>query len=102
MFHSLHFKSTVNVYVLAIFFESAVVEVSALHGSPQVLLRVEALARKAGVGHVSRLVGGQKPRQSTGRVLDGSVVEWLRLVELFAVLSSHLIGVQIILSVPAG
>ena len=35
-------------------------------------------------------------------MLDSSVVEWLRLVVLLSVLGSHLIGVKVLLRVPAG
>ena len=34
-------------------------------------------------------------------MLDGSVMEWLWLVELLSVLGPHLVGVHVLLSVPA-
>ena len=50
--------------------------------------------------HVSRFVSREQSRKSTCAMLDSSVVEWLWLIELLSVLGSHLVCVQVELSVP--
>ena len=62
---------------------------------------VEVLSTEAGDPHVSRLVSQVIVTHLTRSLFDNPVVEWLRLVELFSVLSSILISVGVLLSGPA-
>ena len=64
-------------------------------------LVVELVAAEAGDSHVSRLVCQVLVTQFTRTLSDDSVVEGLRLVELFSVLSSILISVGVLLGGPA-
>ena len=62
---------------------------------------VEVLSAEAGDPHVSRLVSQVLVSHLARTLLHNSIVEWLRLVELFSVLSSILISVSVLLGGPA-
>lgn len=64
-------------------------------------LVVELVAAEAGDSHVSGLVCQVLVTQFTRTLSDDSVVEGLRLVELFSVLSSILVSVGVSLGGPA-
>lgn len=66
------------------------------------LLQVQRVAAEAGRSHVSWLVSHRLLGNSAGTLLDVSLVEGLRLVELLSILSSVLIRVEVPLSRPAG
>ena len=63
---------------------------------------VKVLSAEASDPHVSRLVGQVLVTHLTRALLHNSVVERLRLVELFSVLSSILISVGVLFGCPAG
>ena len=65
-------------------------------------LVVKLIASEAGDSHVSWLVSKILMTQFSWTLSNNSVVEWFRLIELFSILSSVLIGVSVFLSGPAG
>ena len=92
----------IYIEIFPVVFESAIVEVSTLDCTPDILFRVHTRSREAGSGHVSWLISRQQSWEATCAMFDGPVVERLGLVELLAVLGPHLVGMHVFLGVPAG
>ena len=63
--------------------------------------QIEVLSTESSDSHVSWLIGQVLVTHLTRTLLDNPIVEWLRLVELFSVLSSILICVRVLLCSPA-
>ena len=64
-------------------------------------LVIELLAAEASDSHITRLVGQVLVAELARALLENSVVERLRLIELFSVLRSILISVRVSLGCPA-
>lgn len=77
----------------------------AIFQSFSVLLKfavIKVLSTETGNPHISRLVSQVLVTHLTRALLDNPIVERLRLVELFSVLSSILISVGVLFCGPAG